>query len=211
MSGHGGLWTRGSTLGPMGEDRPRNTCMLGSECHRGDIHVPALLEPSRPITLGVGLFVDDTQICAGAVHQERSQVAIALAGNRPEPLDVRVASGGHQLCPLLPLDCVERSLRREGRQTPCLHLSTQLACFRLEPGKLSDVPPGDGGFSATPAPPPLGVLNLQFEEVMACETQLLRVVSNPHVGARCGVGPASAGNARQGNTLPISILTHSVG
>lgn len=55
------------------------TCF--SKCHRSDIHVPALLEPSRPITLGVHFFVDDAQIRAGAMHQERPQVAIALASD----------------------------------------------------------------------------------------------------------------------------------
>jgi hypothetical protein len=61
-SGHGGLRTCGSILCPMGEDCPRNARMLGGERHRNDIHVPALLEPSRPITLSVRLFVDDAQI-----------------------------------------------------------------------------------------------------------------------------------------------------
>ena len=71
--------------------------MLGSGRHRGDIHVPALLEPSQPITFGVRLLVDDAQICAGAVHQERSQVAIVLASDLPEPLlaAARVLSRGN--------------------------------------------------------------------------------------------------------------------
>src|SRR5256885_14117101 len=84
------------SLCPMGEHRPRNTRMLGGERHRGHIHVSTLLEPSRPITLGVRFLVDDAQVCAGAVHQQRSQVAIALASDLPEPLlaAARVLSRG---------------------------------------------------------------------------------------------------------------------
>jgi hypothetical protein len=46
----------------MGEDRPCDTRMLGSERYRGDIHVSTLFEPSRPITFGVRFLVDDAQV-----------------------------------------------------------------------------------------------------------------------------------------------------
>jgi hypothetical protein len=69
----------------MGEDRPSNARMLGGERHGSDIHMPTLLQPSCPLSFGVRLLVDDTQMCAGAVHQERSQVAIALTRDLPEP------------------------------------------------------------------------------------------------------------------------------
>ena len=58
--------------------------MLGGERHSGDIHVPTLLQPPRPLTFGVRLLVDDTQICAGTMHEKCSQIAIALARDLPE-------------------------------------------------------------------------------------------------------------------------------
>jgi hypothetical protein len=103
----------------VGEDRPRNTGVLRGERHRGDICMPTLLQSPRPLTFRVRLFVDDAQVGSSAVHQERAQVAIALASDLPKPLlaaarvlsrgdpqpggkassifeDVRVAHRGHQ-------------------------------------------------------------------------------------------------------------------
>src|SRR5439155_3252967 len=95
-SGHGGLRTRGSIVCAVGEDRPGDARMFGGQRNRGDIHVSTLLQSSRPGTLGVRFLVDDAQVCPSAVHQERSQVPIALAGDLPEPLfaAARVLSGG---------------------------------------------------------------------------------------------------------------------
>jgi hypothetical protein len=58
-SGRSALCARGSILCSVGKDRPRNTCMFGGQCHSDDVHMPTLFQSSRPITLGVRLFVDN--------------------------------------------------------------------------------------------------------------------------------------------------------
>ena len=58
-SGRDHLRPRGSIFCAVGEDRPGDARMLGGQRNSGDIHMPTLLQSSRPGTLGVRLLVDD--------------------------------------------------------------------------------------------------------------------------------------------------------
>lgn len=75
----------------MGEDGPGDTRMLYGERDGRDVHMPALLQPSRPGGLGIGILVDDAQVRPGGVHQQGPQVPIAPAGDLPEAI---LAAGG---------------------------------------------------------------------------------------------------------------------
>ena len=91
---------RGSIFGSMRQDRPGNPRMPGRECDGGDIHLPTLLEPPRPLAFGVSLLVDDAQVGSGAVHQQCAQVAMALASNLPQaPLAATRALSGRNAEP----------------------------------------------------------------------------------------------------------------
>jgi hypothetical protein len=57
--------------------------MLGGQGDGRDVYVSALFQLARPDAFRIGLFIDDAQVSAGAVHKERSQVTIPLLGNRP--------------------------------------------------------------------------------------------------------------------------------
>lgn len=59
--------------------------MFGSEGDSDDVDVPTLLEPLCPDTFAIALFVDDPQIRARSVYQERAQVAIPLARDLTQP------------------------------------------------------------------------------------------------------------------------------
>ena len=72
-------------LRTLRQERPGQTRVLSGQRHSGDIHVAAPLEASRPGTLGIGLLVDDAQVGAGAVHEERAHGAITLLGDRAKP------------------------------------------------------------------------------------------------------------------------------
>jgi hypothetical protein len=62
----------------MGENRPRNVRMFGSQRHGGNIHVPALLEASHPLALGISPSIDKAKVSASSVYQKGSQVTVTL-------------------------------------------------------------------------------------------------------------------------------------
>src|SRR5271165_338436 len=49
--------------------------MFGGRRDGGYVHMPTLLQSSRPCALRIALLVNDAQVCPCAVHKERSQVA----------------------------------------------------------------------------------------------------------------------------------------
>src|SRR5271166_4189057 len=61
--------------------------MFSREGDSDDVNMPALLEPPRPHAFPIGLFVDDSQIRARSVYQERAQVTIPLARDLPQSID----------------------------------------------------------------------------------------------------------------------------
>lgn len=68
----------GSVFGSMRRDHPGDPRMLGSQRDDDDVHVPALLQPPRPLAFGIDLLVDHAQVGSSAVHQQRAQIPIAL-------------------------------------------------------------------------------------------------------------------------------------
>src|SRR5271165_6604264 len=61
--------------------------MFSRERDRDNVDVSALLKPPRPNAFPIGLFVDDSQIRARSVYQQRAQVTISLARDLPQPID----------------------------------------------------------------------------------------------------------------------------
>ena len=70
----------------MGENRRRDARMFGSRRDGCNIHVPALLEASYSVALGVVLPIDKAQVSASSVYQKGSQVTVTLVSNRTQSL-----------------------------------------------------------------------------------------------------------------------------
>lgn len=51
---------------------------IGSERDGGDMCLPALRGPPRPLPLGVSRLLGQTQACSGAVQRRHARIALAL-------------------------------------------------------------------------------------------------------------------------------------
>ena len=76
-SGGDGRRPSWAIFGVMGQDRPGDPRVLGCNCDRSDIHVPALSQASRPCALGIGFSVYTSQVRTGSVYEQCSYVRVA--------------------------------------------------------------------------------------------------------------------------------------
>ena len=83
-SGVDGRRPNWSIFGVMGYDRPGDPRVLGRNGDRGDIHVPALFQASRPCARGIGFSVYASQVRTNSVYEQCSYVRIALLGDPPQ-------------------------------------------------------------------------------------------------------------------------------
>lgn len=64
---------------------------IGSERDGGDMCLPVLRGPPRPLPVGVSRLLGHTQACSGAVHRRHARIALALARKLPEAFLAAVA------------------------------------------------------------------------------------------------------------------------
>ena len=80
-SGRNPYGLRGLILCTLGKHRPGDASVFCCQRHSGHVDMPSLLQPLRPRGFLISFLIDDPQISARSVYEQRPQIPITLLGD----------------------------------------------------------------------------------------------------------------------------------